>query len=100
MGMQLKLKHWTQDYDFRELSWLDGSLTKLVRKHKLAEGEAVVVTSKGWHRLRLIARIGNRAVMIIPDSHNAPLEVLSEWVAQSLRDGIVMLKDYQALKAA
>jgi len=98
--MQLKLKRWVQDYDFRTLSHLDDSLTNLVRGFKLAENEALVLTSKGWHRLRIIARLGNKAVMITPETHGSTLDELASWVTKALRDGVVMLKDYQALKAA
>lgn len=100
MEFKFKLKKWLQEFDFHKLSWLDGSLTKLVRVHKLREGEALVVTSMGWHRLRLVVRMGNRGAMIIPETHGTPLETLAKWVSESLRDGVVVLKDYQALKAA
>lgn len=95
--MKLKLVRWIPQYDFRKLSHLDGSLTALVRGYKLHNGEAIVVTSMGWHRLRIIARMADRAVMIIPDTTKSTLMQLAEWVQLSLRDGIVMLKDFRAM---
>lgn len=93
--MQLKLVRWKSDFDFRKLSHLSGSLTKYAASWKLKEGEAVVVTSMGWHRLRLVARMGGRAVMIIPETKGTVLEQLVEWVSVSLRDGVVMLNEYR-----
>jgi hypothetical protein len=102
-----KLVGWLQSVDFRKLSHLDSSLTQLVKGHKLNNGEALVVTSKGWHRLRLIVRLGDRAAMVIPDTTDhrlggryATLDQLAQWVKMSLRDGVVMLDAYRALKAA
>jgi hypothetical protein len=98
--MRLKLVRWKSNFDFRKLSHLSGSLTKYAASWKLKEGEATVVTSMGWHRLRLVARMGGRAVMIIPETKGTVLEQLVEWVAQSLRDGVVMLNEYRAYKKA
>lgn len=93
--MTLKLIRWKPDFDFRKLSHLSGSLTKYASQWKLKNNEAVVVTSMGWHRLRLIARLGGRAVMIIPETKGSTLDQLAEWVAQSLRDGVIMLNEYR-----
>jgi hypothetical protein len=86
--MRFKLVRWLPSFDFRKLSHLDGSLTQLVKGHKLKNGEAIVVTSMGWHRLRLIARLNDRAVMIIPETKGSVLETLVEWATLSLRDGV------------
>lgn len=98
--MKLKIVRWIQEYDFRSLSHLDGSLTKLCAKYKLKDNDAVVFTSMGWHRLRLVARISGRSVMIIPETHETPLQQLAEWVAQSMRDGIVMLGEFKSYQIA
>lgn len=98
--MKLKIVRWIQEFDFRKLSHLDGSLTKLCAKYKLRDNESVVVTSMGWHRLRLIARIAGRSVMLIPETHETPLQQLAEWVAQSMRDGIVMLSEFKSYQTA
>lgn len=93
--MTLKLIRWKPDFDFRKLSHLSGSLTKYASQWKLKNNEAVVVTSMGWHRLRLIARMGGRAVMIIPETKGSTLDQLAEWAAASLRDGVIMLNEYR-----
>jgi hypothetical protein len=93
--MTLKMVRWIPDFDFRRLSHLDGSLTNLVKGYKLKNNDAIVVTSKGWHRLRLIARMSDRAVMIIPETKDAVLDTLAEWVQLSLRDGVAMLSEYR-----
>jgi len=98
--MRFKLVRWLPSFDFRKLSHLDGSLTQLVKGHKLNNGEAIVVTSKGWHRLRLIARLNDRAVMIIPETKGSALETLVEWATLSLRDGVTLLSEYREFKAA
>lgn len=95
--MRLKLVRWIPQYDFRKLSHLDGSLSALVRGYKLKNDEAIVVTSMGWHRLRIIARLADKAVMIIPETQKTTLMQLAEWVQLALRDGIVMLKDFRAM---
>lgn len=96
--MRLKLKRWVSNTNFNSLSWTDGSLTKLVRQHKLKEGEAIVLTSLGWHRLRLVARLGNRAVMLIPETSKTPMQTLVRWAGEALRDGVVMLDEWKALQ--
>lgn len=98
--MKLKLKKWVSDYNFNTLSWTNGSLTRLVRQHKLGEGEAIVLTSLGWHRLRLVARMGNRAVMVIPETQRTPMHTLVRWASEALRDGVVMLDEWRALQQA
>lgn len=101
MQMQLRFRRWLSTFDFRELSHLDGSLTKLVRKYALHENDAMVVTSIGWHRLRIIAVMGQKPVMIIPETGDeAPLETLTRWVAESLRDGVVCLDAYKKVNEA
>ena len=42
--MKLRLVRWLPQYNFHKLSHLDGSLTALVKGHKLAENEAIVLT--------------------------------------------------------
>jgi hypothetical protein len=102
--MRLKIVRWLSEHDFRTLSYLDGSLTKICAKYKLKNGEAVVLTSRGWHRLRLVARMGDRSVMVIPESgtrkKQTPLEELARWVAHSMRDGTVMLNEFKAYQVA
>lgn len=95
--MKFNLKRWVQDYDFHKLSHLNGTLTNLARAYHLKEGEALVVTSRGWHRLRLIVVLGQRACMIIPETHSTVLDTLAEWVKLSLRDGVIMLNEYRSL---
>lgn len=94
----LKLTQWISEHDFRKLSYLDGSLTKIARKYKLKNNEAAVFTSKGWHRLRLIARLHDKAVMIIPETSKSTLDQLAEWVTLSFRHKIVVLQEYRALQ--
>lgn len=98
----IKVKRWEMNINFGKLSHLNGALRRLVRQWKLRNGEAVVITSLGQHRLRLIARLGDRAVMFIPDTPTgtAPLEVLMQWVAINVRDGVVALNEWRALQAA
>jgi hypothetical protein len=81
----LRVVRWLPAQDFRKLSHLTGELKELVKKYRLKNGEAIVVTSMGWHRLCLIARLGDRAVKITPDTTNAPLMTLVTWVQESLR---------------
>jgi len=98
--MQLKFKRWVSSFDFRSLSHLDGTLPRLVKRWGLRENDAVVVTSMGWHRLRIIAVMGQHAVMIVPDTPAGRpdvLEMLAKWAAESLRDGVVCLSEYKQL---
>lgn len=97
MANTLKVTTWLPGTNFCTLSHLNGSLTTLVKKHRLKNNEAIVVTSKGWHRLRLIARIGDRACMLMPESTNTPLVTLVDWVQKSLQGNITSLNDWQAL---
>jgi len=96
--MQLRIIRWLSNFNFRELSHIDGSLTKLVKKHCLKNNDAIVVTSLGWHRLRIIARMGDRAVMIVPETHDTVLKTLIEWACASLRDGVVVLSEWRKLQ--
>lgn len=98
--MTLKMVRWIPDFDFRTLSHLDGSLSSLVKGYKLKNNDAIVVTSKGWHRLRLIARMGDRAVMVIPETKDTVLDTLAQWVKVSLRDGVTMLTEYRQISKA
>lgn len=96
----IKVKRWEPNMNFNKLSHLSGALRQLIKEWKLKNGEAVVVTNMGWTRLRLIARLGDRAVMLLPDTPRgvAPLEVLMQWVALNVRDGVVALNEWRALQ--
>lgn len=99
----LTVVRWKQGVNFTTLSCMNGTVAKLAAAWKLRNGQAVVVTSKGWHRLRLIARLGDRAVMLIPDTPAAStsaLETLARWAAQSLRDGVTFMNAWKEWKEA
>ena len=82
----LVLIKWVSNFDLRTLTHCDGSLETLARQYKIHEGQGLVCTSRGWHRLRILARVHGRAVVIIPNCHETPLVDLVSWAAK-LRGG-------------
>lgn len=88
------------DYDLRRVSWLDGTLTNLVKGYRLREGEALVLTGRKHDRLRIVVRLGGRAVLLIPETHRTTLETLATWVATTFRGGTATLAEYSEQRDA
>lgn len=95
----LRIVRWVRRVNFNRLSALDGTARRLAAGWRLRNGEAAVVTSVGGHRLRLVARIGDRVVVVVPDTPaRRPLETLVEWASKSLRDGVVLMDEWRRMR--